>query len=1063
MAKKYDDDLFEEVEFDDSLFDDAVEVPQSEAALRGAAQGLTFDFADEAQAGLESMYEDFKKAVKSDPEAPQPTFDEQGRITNLAELSKDDDYAQNLERIRDQYKAAREQHPGTYIASDIAAGAIPAILTGGTTAVANIGKSIGKGAIKGALKPAIKEGAKLGAKYGALSGLGLSEADLTSTEGLKEGAQDVAVASTLGAGLGAALPVALKTGKEGLGLAKQGASAILDKFPSVKTGFKFGQKYGLANDKKINNLFEDNTRDLVKNIKAKFQELGLSKKASEKKAAELGETYDLTGDIKQISQKFKDQTKGLMPEEADKAAKMIQDLEEGFLRVDVQRQKLIGQVQEEINKKAAKSANKAAKSTQKMESKAVIDAENKGYSLEQLEDINKKYEQVSELPYDTKGGQIKGQKAKFKDEYMDIETGEMVPYEFSKKYVEDVTPFQPSPIKTGVVGEKNIAQYADEATGEVFTKSGPLSRYADQDFSKLSVDEILELIPVYGTKAFDEGGANKEIYKELYKTLRNKLPEISGDLPKNKQEMVKLYQTMDILGVNKNRLNPSHADVAKLAKKLPGKLGIEKDIIERNLIDPKSKIGRSIEELEFLADAKKYLGEGYTSATGEYTKAGVIQKGVSSVTDVAGAAYAKATENKAARALKGVANKVSDLSDGTMQRISKSFNSSENTGLQAMGRQLEAALKEEGPVKKAMIWSLSQNPAFRKSVETTLPEIDRQISEDLGVDIYNPLNQYLEGGEVEPDLEPEETPLMMQGVEESGDDLFEEVEYSEEGREPSGAFLDKHEGGAAKVGYVPRRSSKSGVTIATGLDLANFDTSVLGLSPELEAKLAPYKGVKGKAAAKIAGNLTITDEEAEAIDTALEAHNAKKVNKLTAGVSDEINTEGFQEGLESLNHNTPSAARALMKRVKAGKVDEAIDKGVEWNKTGGRFAAGLLTRRMEELYKMFPEKAEMIQAEGKIEYNKYRNQTKRSWDQVNTVDDQVEEAKKAIDRQIKQQSAGDNTPESHVDQTLGALDNIDTDQVNIDALQDEALKMETNVDAEKLKHLLDGLKGLGGN
>ena len=53
MSKKFDDDLFEDVpyqvpesEMDDSLFDDE-EVGQLETAGLAAAQGLTFDFADE--------------------------------------------------------------------------------------------------------------------------------------------------------------------------------------------------------------------------------------------------------------------------------------------------------------------------------------------------------------------------------------------------------------------------------------------------------------------------------------------------------------------------------------------------------------------------------------------------------------------------------------------------------------------------------------------------------------------------------------------------------------------------------------------------------------------------------------------------------------------------------------------------------------------------------------------------------------------------------------------------------------------------------------------------------
>ena len=68
MSKKFDDNLFEDVpydapEMDDSLFEDvAYHEPEKmgkiEAGARGAAQGLTFDFADELQAALEAAGKD---------------------------------------------------------------------------------------------------------------------------------------------------------------------------------------------------------------------------------------------------------------------------------------------------------------------------------------------------------------------------------------------------------------------------------------------------------------------------------------------------------------------------------------------------------------------------------------------------------------------------------------------------------------------------------------------------------------------------------------------------------------------------------------------------------------------------------------------------------------------------------------------------------------------------------------------------------------------------------------------------------------------------------------------
>ena len=83
-------------------------------------------------------------------------------------------------------------------------------------------------------------------------------------------------------------------------------------------------------------------------------------------------------------------------------------------------------------------------------------------------------------------------------------------------------------------------------------------------------------------------------------------------------------------------------------------------------------------------------------------------------------------------------------------------------------------------------------------------------------------------------------------------------------------FISSKEGGSKLKGYVPDPDgSKSGVTIATGFDLgARTMNDLKGLSPELQAKLAPFLGLKGEkavAALKSRG-LKITAKEAKEID-----------------------------------------------------------------------------------------------------------------------------------------------------------------------------------------------------
>lgn len=84
------------------------------------------------------------------------------------------------------------------------------------------------------------------------------------------------------------------------------------------------------------------------------------------------------------------------------------------------------------------------------------------------------------------------------------------------------------------------------------------------------------------------------------------------------------------------------------------------------------------------------------------------------------------------------------------------------------------------------------------------------------------------------------------------------------------SFISKKEGGSKLKGYVPDpKKSKSGVTIATGFDLgARGPQDIEGLSPELQAKLTPYLGLKKESAlaAIQAKPLKITAAEAKEID-----------------------------------------------------------------------------------------------------------------------------------------------------------------------------------------------------
>lgn len=126
------------------------QVSKTESALRGGAQGLSFGFADEATARLES-------------------------------ITKDIPYEEALKETRAAYRQAQEANPVTYTGSEFAGGALTSLIPG-------IGQAA-TGAKLGRL-------AAIGAGTGALSGLGFSEGETAG-----QIARDVGIGAALGGGL----------------------------------------------------------------------------------------------------------------------------------------------------------------------------------------------------------------------------------------------------------------------------------------------------------------------------------------------------------------------------------------------------------------------------------------------------------------------------------------------------------------------------------------------------------------------------------------------------------------------------------------------------------------------------------------------------------------------------------------------------------------------------------------------------------------------------------------------------------------------------------------------
>ena len=264
----------------------------------------------------------------------------------------------------------------------------------------------------------------------------------------------------------------------------------------------------------------------------------------------------------------------------------------------------------------------------------------------------------------------------------------------------------------------------NEATGEVFTKYKKLPEEG-MDFTKMSVDDLTTWLNKTRDLAFNSSGEQADMYLELWKIARNQLPQMIEQLPKNKQEFSKIYTILDILGVDKGVFkgkNFDHLDINELSKTLPKKMGSEKMYIDRNLLNKNSDMSKALEDIELTSSVGRYIGE----KGGEFTKSAWYQKGFGLASEVAGASYRKV--KPVIEATKKVTKSLNKLSDESLLQLKNKLLSHNNKGAQVLGNQLQRAIEAEGPLKNALLWSLSQQPALRNVIESVEPDMKSDLS-----------------------------------------------------------------------------------------------------------------------------------------------------------------------------------------------------------------------------------------------------------------------------------------------------------------------------------------------
>lgn len=240
------------------------EPDMGEAALRGAEQGLLFNFADELGSGIGAGTEAVYNAATGNPEAQK-----------LSDL-----YNEYLKFNRERYKAAEQAHPMTYTLGAIGGGSLVP-----TSVLGKVGM-LGKTA---PFSEKVIKGAAIGGLGGGLSGAGGSEAPIMSGEF----ARDVYQGAKYGTALGAGLPMAAEAGKFAAKGAKAIASPVLK---GAQQGLRGVNLLGDEAEKQIQSNIASYGKELTGTIEGKLNELGRLKKEIVEQAEASGVRIN-SGDI----------------------------------------------------------------------------------------------------------------------------------------------------------------------------------------------------------------------------------------------------------------------------------------------------------------------------------------------------------------------------------------------------------------------------------------------------------------------------------------------------------------------------------------------------------------------------------------------------------------------------------------------------------------------------------------------------------------------------------------------------------------------------------------------
>jgi GH24 family phage-related lysozyme (muramidase) len=718
---------------------------------------------------------------------------------------------------------------------------------------------------KAAVKPAIKA-AKIGGAMGALTGSGASKADLT--EGDVGGfAKDVTIGGISGAGLGAATPVLAKVGGKVAGKAAKGAKEVAELIPgaeAIKLGFKAGTKGIKLSEEGFREAIKDYSEKLHKNIVKKMTKEGLDKKAAIELADEIGVRINAGQPVQEV-----------MDEMVEKGAMGLKDAKEKAAFYNVLDDLVNGNDQtiKAIKKLEAKTAKQVAADKYKFGATA----ETQKATEDAIEDLT---------PLPEVDGDILGLHTKMK---IPAKEGD----EALEYMISNFQEILDSPIKLQEIDLTSLKpSQAEELIQYINSFAGDLTKPA-KNITEQNARRVASMVRDESNKVLEGVGGKNANIANLFRALRK--TGIKDKLRGSEEAM-------------KDQIDAIRKKIAATGESAE----IDKERMFEYLEKAGPEFSESIGEGKFLNQLSKLSGMTEDARTTNIRGLlGTAEGAVAKIANVTGRGtrpvkpFTDATKN--------IANKVTNYPEDKLKVASKWLNSKENKALNAMGQQLEYALQQQdGTIRNALIWSLSQQPAFRREVDKAIESQESQYMQDLGIqqsDSTEPPSSDIPFA-LPPEMEEEEGNVSRSPA--TVDDIDQEFILGQEGFETDGYVPVEGKGsnytaisGSGKI------AGNSGVTIASGLDLGQRDNlDDLNLPEDIKEKLIPYLGLKKEDAVNKLREmpLTLTEEEALLVKEATESsyYNLaeSKFNKNKYGKEFTDLPPSVQTALYSLVYNT---------------------------------------------------------------------------------------------------------------------------------------------------------------